>query len=237
MPAQGPMGDEAARESAERLAACIRGQGSARNREGMARFGINTARAAGVGMAVLRPLARAHRGDHPLALALWGTELHEARILACLVEDPLQAGPEQLDAWAADLDSWDLADQFCNKLVVRSPLAWALAPAWADREEEFARRAGFSLMAQLAVHHKRVPDADFLPFFGLVAAHAGDGRNFVKKAVNWALRQMGKRSPMLRAHALETARALLERRDPSARWIARDALRELGAGRTCLPGV
>lgn len=215
----------------------IRALGGERNRAGMARFGINTARAAGVGMAVLRPLARAHRGDHALALALWKTELHEARILACLVEAPLQAGPEQLEAWAVDLDSWDLTDQFCNKLVVRSPLAWALAPAWAGREEEFVRRAGFSLMAQLAVHHKRVPDADFLPFFGLVAAHAGDGRNFVKKAVNWALRQMGKRSPALRVHAVATARQLLKQGTPPARWIARDALRELGAGGSCSPGV
>ncbi|WP_243358572.1 DNA alkylation repair protein [Fundidesulfovibrio terrae] len=205
----------------------LRTLGSEHNRQGMARFGINVERACGVSMAVLRPLAREHRRDHALAIALWDTQAHEARILACMVEDPRQAGPEQLGRWVEDLDSWDVTDQFCNKLVVKTPYAWELAVAWAAREAEFVRRAGFSLMAQLAVHDKAAPDAAFLPFLEFVVAYATDGRNFVKKAVNWALRQIGKRNAVLRGRAVATARRLLELDSKTARWVARDALREL----------
>lgn len=205
----------------------LRELGSEHNRQGMARFGINTARALGVGMASMRPLARELKRQHELALALWDTQVHEARILACLIDDPGKAGREQLERWVADLDSWDVTDQFCNKLVVKTPRAWDLAVSWAAREEEFVRRAGFSLMAQLAVHHKAAPDGDFLPLLELVEGSAEDERNFVKKAVNWALRQIGKRSPELRRAAVDTARRLVVRPSKSARWIARDALREL----------
>lgn len=205
----------------------LRALGSERNRQGMARFGINVERACGVSMAVLRPLAREHRRDHALAAALWDTQVHEARILACMVANPRQAGPTQLGHWVEDLDSWDVTDQFCNKLVVKTPYAWELAVAWAAREEEFVRRAGFSLMAQLAVHDKAAPDAAFLPVLDSVEAYATDGRNFVKKAVNWALRQTGKRNAVLRGQAVATARRLLELDSKAARWVARDALREL----------
>jgi 3-methyladenine DNA glycosylase AlkD len=204
----------------------LRAMGGEHNRQGMARYGINTARAFGVSMSAMRPLAREIGRDHELALALWGTGVHEARILAYLIDDPRRATRGQLDAWAADCDSWDLTDQFCNKLAVKTPFAWELAPAWAAREEEFVRRAGFSLMAQLAVHDKKAPDEAFLPFLELVTAHSGDGRNFVKKAVNWALRQIGKRNAGLRAGAMDVARELLAQASASARWIARDALRE-----------
>lgn len=197
----------------------------------MARFGINTARALGVSMAAMRPLARelrrGHELAHELAQSLWDSQVHEARILACLIDDPKQAERAQLERWVGDLDSWDLTDQFCNKLAVRTPSAWELAARWAGREEEFVRRAGFSLMAQLAVHHKAVPDEAFLPLLELVEGAAGDERNFVKKAVNWALRQIGKRSPELRRAAVDAARRLVLMESKSARWIARDALREL----------
>jgi len=205
----------------------IRARGSAHNRQGMARFGINVERALGVSIAQLRPLAREHRREHALALALWDTEVHEARLLACMVDDPKQATVQQLEAWALELDSWDVTDQLCNKLVVKTPHAWGLAVTWAARAEEFVRRAGFSLMAQLAVHDKAAPDAAFLPLLGLVEMHAGDERNFVKKAVNWALRQIGKRNAGLRAEALAVARRILTQDSKAARWIARDALREL----------
>ncbi|KAF0233226.1 MAG: hypothetical protein FD177_1857 [Desulfovibrionaceae bacterium] len=205
----------------------LRELGSEHNRKGMARFGINTARALGVGMAAMRPLARELKREHELAQALWDTQVHEARILACLIDDPKQATRAQLERWVVDLDSWDLTDQFCNKLVVKRPFAWELAVNWAAREEEFVRRAGFSLMAQLAVHHKAAPDEDFLPLLELVEGASEDERNFVKKAVNWALRQIGKRSPALRVAAVDTARRLVVRPSKSARWIARDALREL----------
>ncbi len=205
----------------------LRELGSEHNRQGMARFGINTARALGVSMASMRPLARELRREHGLAQTLWDTQVHEARILACLIDDPKQIGREQLERWVEDLDSWDLTDQFCNKLVVKTPFAWELAVGWAAREEEFVRRAGYSLMAQLAVHHKASPDGDFLPLLELIERAADDERNFVKKAVNWALRQIGKRSPALRVAAVDTARRLVKRESKSARWIARDALREL----------
>jgi len=205
----------------------LRELGCEHNRQGMARFGINTTRALGVSMASMRPLARELRREHELAQELWDTQVHEARILACLIDDPKLAGRDQLERWVEDLDSWDLTDQFCNKLAVKTPFAWELAVSWAAREEEFVRRAGFSLMAQLAVHHKAAPDEAFLPLLDLVEGAADDGRNFVKKAVNWALRQIGKRSPALRVAAVDTARRLVERESKSARWIARDALREL----------
>lgn len=213
----------AARDVLGRLAAL----GSERNRQGMARYGINIARAHGVSMAAMRPMARAIGKDHALALELWDSAVHEARILACLVDDPKCATRGQLDAWAADLDSWDLTDQFCNKLVVKTSMAWELAHAWAVRPEEFVRRAGFSLAAQLAVHDKKAPDESFLPLLELVRQQAADERNFVKKAVNWALRQTGKRSAVLRGHAVALAVELSSMDSKAARWIGKDALREL----------
>lgn len=211
----------------EEILSLLRALGSERNRQGMARFGITVDRAFGVSIAALRPIARQHRRDHALAQALWDAEAHEARLLACMVEDPGQAGIEQLERWVKDLDSWDVTDQFCNKLVVKTPHAWELAASWAERPRQYVRRAGFSLMAQLAVHDKAAPDAAFLPLLELVSAHARDERNFVKKAVNWALRQIGKRSGALRAEAMATADRLLALDSKAARWIARDALREL----------
>lgn len=215
--------------NAQAVLETLRAMGSERDRQGMARFGINTARALGVSMAAMSPLARQLRRRHGLAQELWETGVHEARILACLIADPGLATPELLEAWVRDLDSWDITDQFCNKLVVRTAWAWELAAAWAERPEEFVRRAGFSLMAQLAVHDKKAEDAAFLPLFGLVSRQADDGRNFVKKAVNWALRQIGKRNPALHREALSLARQLSERPEASARWIGRDAVKELEA--------
>jgi 3-methyladenine DNA glycosylase AlkD len=205
----------------------LRTLGSEKNRQGMARFGINVANACGVSMASLRPIAREHRRNRALARDLWETGVHEARILACLIEDPGRAGLKQLERWVQDLDSWDVTDQFCNKLVVKTSHAWSLASGWAVRPEEFVRRAGFSLMAQLAVHDRAALDRTFLPLLVLIEATAHDERNFVKKAVNWALRQIGKRNQNLRREAVASAQRLLPLESKSARWIARDALREL----------
>jgi len=215
--------------TAEEVLEHIRSLGGERNRQGMARFGIAVANAAGVSMASLRPLARQLGKNHALALALWDATLHEARILACMTADPAQATPGLLERWVEALDSWDVCDQFCNKLVVKTPHAWPLAAAWADRPETFVRRAGFSLMAQLAVHDRMATDGDFTPCFESIVRHAGDGRNFVKKAVNWALRQIGKRNPQLQVRAIAVAEELLAMDSKPARWIARDALRELRA--------
>ncbi len=199
------------------------------NRAGMARFGINVGRAHGVPVKTLRQIARSHRRDHDLAVALWQSGVHEARILATLIADPERMTEEQLDAWAAGLDSWDLCDGFCNNLVRKTPFAWAKADAWCRRDETFVRRAGFSLMANLAVHDKTAPDSDFVALLPLIEAGARDERNFVKKSVNWALRQIGKRNATLHARAVATAEKLLQRGDRPARWIARDALRELNS--------
>jgi 3-methyladenine DNA glycosylase AlkD len=197
------------------------------NLPGLRRFGINTHRALGVTIPKLRKLARELRRDHDLALSLWATEVHEARLLATMVADPKRLTAAQMEAWATDFDSWDLCDGACGNLFCRTPMAWELAPAWAAREEEFVRRAGFVLMATLAVHQKAAPDAAFLAFFPLLERYAPDKRNFVKKAVNWALRQIGKKNPALRGEAIGLARRIREQPHGSSRWIAADALREL----------
>ncbi|MBD0259163.1 MAG: DNA alkylation repair protein [Cytophagales bacterium] len=197
------------------------------NLPGMRRFGINTDRALGVNIPKLRKLARELRRNHDLALSLWATEVHEARLLATMVADPKQLTAAQMEAWAKDFDSWDLCDGACGNLFSRTALAWETAPAWAAREEEFVRRAGFVLMATLAVHQKSAPDEAFLAFFPLLERYAPDGRNFVKKAVNWALRQIGKKNPTLRREAIGLARRIREQPHKSSRWIAADALREL----------
>jgi len=215
--------------AAEELAGRIRAAGSQRNRQGMARYGINVARAAGVSVAFVRAIRKETGQNHALALALWDTALHEARLLACLTADPALTDEGRLERWVADLDSWDICDMFTNNLVRKTALAHDKARQWAAQPEEFVRRAGFSLMASLAVHDKKAPDAVFADYLGLVEATAHDGRNFLKKAVNWALRGIGKRNEPLRLAALETARRILAQDTPQARWIARDAIRELAA--------
>lgn len=201
--------------------------GSEENRAGMARFGIAVDRAYGVSIPQLRTMARAHRRDHALAAALWATGRHEARILAGYVDGPAAVTPAQMDAWASDFDSWDLCDQVCSNLFASRPDALDAVRRWAADERTFVRRAAFALVAALAVKAKHLPDAAFLEALDLVARHARDDRNFVKKAVNWALRQIGKRSPGLHGPALDLARRLADDPSPAARWIGRDAVREL----------
>jgi 3-methyladenine DNA glycosylase AlkD len=196
-------------------------------REGQARFGIQTRRAVGIAVPALRAIARREGRDHQLALALWDSGIHEARILAGFVDDPAAVTEAQMEAWAAEFDSWDLVDQVCSGLFDRTPLAWSKAVEWAGRDEEFVKRAGFSLMAALAVHDKRAPDERFRQLFPLIEREAADPRNFVKKAVNWALRGIGKRSLSLNAQAVETALRIQATGTGAARWIASDALREL----------
>jgi 3-methyladenine DNA glycosylase AlkD len=201
--------------------------GSPENRAGMARYGIKVDDAFGVSVYELRKIARRLGRDHELALALWETGTHEARILAAMVDEPSRVSDEQLEAWVADFDSWDLCDQVCSNLFDRTPDAYAKASAWAGREEEFVKRAGFALMAALSVHDKAADDASFLAFLGLVEREADDDRPYVKKAVNWALRQIGKRDRALNRAAIATAERVKAQGSRSARWIANDALREL----------
>lgn len=201
--------------------------GSEENRAGMARFGINADRAFGVSMTSLRPIVRRFRRRHDLAAALWATGKHEARILAALIEDPKLVTPEQMDAWAADFDSWDLCDQACMKLFAATPFVAVKARQWSRDDREFVKRAAFAMIAGYAVHAKKEADAAFLPFLALIEAAADDERNFVKKAVNWALRQIGKRSASLHPRALALAEKLAASTDRTERWIGRDAVKEL----------
>ena len=205
----------------------LKALGSEENRAGMARFGINAARAYGVSMEAQRPLARKYRRQHDLALALWETEVHEARILAALIDDPRLVTPRQMDNWAADFNSWDLCDQACMKLFPATPYAAAKVARWAGDEREFVRRAAFATIAGITVRDKKAPDAVFLAFLPIIAEAATDERNFVRKAVNWALRQIGKRSPTLHQPALALAKKLAASDDKTARWIGKDAVREL----------
>ncbi|MGO9893199.1 MAG: DNA alkylation repair protein [Bryobacteraceae bacterium] len=197
------------------------------NVAGMARYGISSAGTLGVSVPLLRSIAKRLGHDHRLALRLWNTGIHEARILAPMVDDPALAGDRQMERWVRDLDSWDVCDGLCHNLLRYTPAAFDKATEWADARAEFVRRAGFALMAGLAVKARQASDSQFEAFLPLIAAAASDDRNLVKKAVNWALRQIGKRNRRLHAKAIRTAEAIRCQGSRSARWIAADALREL----------
>jgi 3-methyladenine DNA glycosylase AlkD len=194
---------------------------------GMARFGINPEKTYGVATPDLRRIAKEAGKDRPLAQQLWASGVHEARILAGMVDDPGTVTEEQMERWAKDFDSWDVCDQCCMNVFEKTSLAYRKAAEWSAREEEFVKRAGFVLMARLAVSDKKAEDQAFEDFLPLIVRESGDNRNFVRKAVNWALRQIGKRNIALNAKALETARAIQQTDSRSARWIASDAVREL----------
>ena len=195
--------------------------------EGMKRYGIDTGRALGISVTELRRLARGLGHDHELAAALWASGVHEARILASLVDEPARVSEAQMDTWVADLDSWDVCDAVCGNLFDRTTFALDKAVEWSTREPEFEKRAGFALMAWAAVHRKDLPDAAFASLLPLIREGSTDDRNYVKKAVSWALRQIGKRSAGLNTKAFRTAEQMGRLDARSSRWIARDALREL----------
>ena len=194
---------------------------------GMARYGINTETALGVRVPELRAIARETGRRHDLALALWETGIHDARILAGMVAEPGLLGESEMEAWVGGFNSWDLCDQVCNNLFAKSPRAWEKAVAWSGRREEFVRRAGFTLMACLAVHDKKAGDAAFLALLPMIEAGAEDPRNYVKKAVNWALRNIGKRNRSLNAAAIAVAEGLKGSGSGPARWVGSDGVREL----------
>jgi len=209
----------------------LRSLESQAGRDGQARFGIRPKRALGISIPVLRSMAKRVGKDHDLALRLWMTGIHEARLLATMIDDPGAVTEEQMEAWAADFDSWDVVDQCCGNLFDRTAFAWTKAREWSAREEEFVKRSGFSLMAYLAVHDKTASDQALATFFPPIEREAWDERNFVKKAVNWALRQIGKRNDTLNRLAMQCAMRIQLQGTRSARWIAADALRELRAPR------
>ncbi len=194
---------------------------------GMARFGINPNNTYGVSIPALRKIARETGKDHILAQQLWQSSIHEARILAGMIDEPGKVTEEQMERWAEDFDSWDICDQVCSNLFDKTDFAYQKAHEWSSRKEEFVKRAGFVLMAALSVHDKKAGDEKFLEFLPVIKREAADDRNFVKKAVNWALRQIGKRGLKLNRAAIETAKEIKEIDSKAARWIASDALREL----------
>jgi len=196
---------------------------------GMARYGISTANRLGVTMPELRRIAKQTGKDHDLALALWRTGIADARILASMVDEPQAVTAEQMDAWVADFDSWDVCDQVCMNLFDKTPLAWEKVREWAGRDGEYVKRAAFSLIASLAWHDKRAQDAAFIALLPVITAGAVDERNYVKKAVSWALRHIGKRNAALREVALATAHELSASASRPARWIGRDTVKDLNS--------
>lgn len=197
--------------------------------EGMTRFGIVNTQALGVKVPELRKLAKTIKKNHELALQLWETGIHEARLLATMVADPAQVTPQLMDSWVNEFTSWDICDQACGNLFDKTPFIIEKALEYSLSDQEYIKRAGFVLMAEYAVHHKKAEDNVFLRFFPIIEREAWDDRNFVKKAVNWALRQIGKRNSLLRHAAIQTAERILEQDSKAAKWIARDALKELNS--------
>jgi 3-methyladenine DNA glycosylase AlkD len=200
--------------------------------KGMMRYGINPDNTLGVSMPDITAISKKYKRDHTLALSLWDTGVHEAKILAALVDDHKKLTEEQMESWVKDFDSWDVCDQVIMKLFDKSPIARSKALEWADREEEYVRRAGFAMMASIALHYKKLENSYFDDFFDMIIKRSDDNRNFVKKAVNWALRQIGKRNHDLRIKAIETASKIIEMDTKPGNWIARDAIRELESEKT-----
>ena len=194
---------------------------------GMARFGIKTVNAYGLSLPTLRAMAKQTGRDHELALQLWPSGIHEVRILASMIDDPKKVTEEQLESWVKDFDSWDICDNCCGNLFDKTKFAYRKAIDWSRRPDEFVKRAGFALMAYLAMHDKLAPNSTLERFLPIIKREAVDDRNFVKKAVNWALRQIGKRNHKLNRKAVVMARKIGKIDSRSARWIASDALKEL----------
>jgi 3-methyladenine DNA glycosylase AlkD len=205
----------------------LRRFGEKRNIEGMARFGIRAKKVLGVSKPRMDELARQIRRNHRLALQLWETGIHDARILAGMVAEKERVTAALMDRWVKHFDNWDICDGTCCHLFVFAAPAWAKAFAWSGRKKEFEKRAGFALAAYLAVHDKTAPDAPFQKYLKMIEREAEDERNFVRKAVNWALRNIGKRNRKLNREAIRVAEQLRKRDSRTARWIAADALREL----------
>ncbi len=189
------------------------------------RYGIAGRNMLGVSIYDIRRIAKGIH-DHELALALWDTEIHDARLMACFVDIPEKVTRGQMDEWANDFDTWDLCDQATTSLFHLTPFAIRAIFDWAEREEEFVRRAAFATIAGLAWHNRTMTDSEFMPFFGLIKTYSTDLRNYVKKGVNWALRNIGKRNETLLEESIQCAEDLLQLNDRTARWIAKDALRE-----------
>jgi 3-methyladenine DNA glycosylase AlkD len=205
----------------------LKGMGSQKNLDGMARFGIVSTKAYGISVGDLRKRARTIGRDHELAADLWKSGWFEARMLAVLIDVPAELTSRQMDAWAKDFDNWAICDTACFHLFDKTPMAWKKIDEWSTRPEEFVKRASFALLASVALHDKKEVDKPFVSSFKLIERAADDDRNFVKKGVSWALRGIGHRNDALRAAAIATAERLTTSDDTTARWIGRDTLRDL----------
>lgn len=228
-----PTGNPAPNWTAKTVIAHLRVLASPDNRAGMARYGIETSTALGIPNAVLRPMAKSIGRSHPRAADLWASGIREARLLACFTDDPVKVSSQQARNWAAEFNSWEMVDHAAS-LFIEAGLADELIPEFAADDREFVRRTAFAMMAWGALHLKKKPDKLIADWLSLIETHAADPRNFVKKAVNWALRQIGKRSIALHGPALQLAEKLAASDDRTARWIGNDAVRELAAEKTLL---
>lgn len=213
--------------TSQKIIAQLQALGDKHNLAGMAHYGIRTDRSFGVKGSDLKHLARQYKGQHSVALDLWTTGWREARILAAYIGDPKLLTPDLMDAWVKDFDSWDICDTTTNQLFRYNPHSYDKALEWSLSDDVFVRRAGFALMAGLALKTSHLSDEQYEPFLERIRATSTDDRNMVKKAVNWALRQIGKRNAALNKRAISVAEELLSTGDSTARWIATDALREL----------
>ena len=202
-------------------------RGTKKNREGMARYGIVAPKVFGVSMATMQPYAKKLGKDHELALALWETGWLEARMLAAFVGEPDAITSRQMDQWARDFDNWAVCDTVCFKLFDQTPHAWKKIEQWSAKREEFVKRAGFALLASVALHHKKETDAPFIKSLALIEREADDSRNFVRKGVSWALRSIGHRNLELNTRARTLAEKLVQSSDPTGRWIGKDVLKDI----------
>jgi 3-methyladenine DNA glycosylase AlkD len=209
------------------VVATLQRLGTRATRDGMARYAIPSDKAFGVTVAALRKLAKDLGRDHELAEGLWDTGWYEARMLASFVGEPERVTPTQMDRWCRDFDNWAVCDTVCFHLFDRTPHAWGKVEPWSRRQGEFQKRAAFALLWGLTAHDKHADDELFARGLVLIERAATDDRNFVKKAVNMALRSTGKRNPALHTAAIEVARRLADSSEPAARWVGKDALREL----------
>ena len=211
----------------EQIIKHLKSTGDPKNIEGMGRFGIKTENNLGNSVTFLRNFAKKIGKDHNLAVKLWNSGIRDARMVAACIEDHNTVSEDQIEEWIKDFDSWDICDHTCGHLIDKTPFAYKKAKEWSTRSEEFQKRAGFALMAWLAVHDKKADDSEFEKFFSLIKKESIDERNYVRKAVNWALRNIGKRNLSLNKKAITTAKEIQKIDSKSARWIASDAIREL----------
>ena len=215
------------RHRVQEVLASLQRRASKKNRDGMARYAIVAPKAFGVSMATMQQLAKQVGQDHALAAALWKTGWYEARMLTAFIDEPARVTPAQMNSWARDFDNWAICDTLCMHLFDRTPHAWKKVGQWSTRREEFVKRAAFALIASLALHDKKSPDAPFAKSLELIERAAIDERNFVKKGVNWALRAVGLRSQALNAAAIKVAQRLSQSGESAPRWVGNDALRAL----------